>query len=57
MASKKSANPHRRSNSRYAREMHDLRSSNAAGVHGDRRTKRLRDRGSRKRAALRDQMS
>jgi hypothetical protein len=29
--------------------------SSAAGTHGDRRTKRLRDRGARKRAAVREQ--
>lgn len=32
----------------------DLRSSGAAGKHGDRRTRRLRTRDSQKRAALRD---
>lgn len=57
MARKKDTNPHKHSNPQYAWEMHGLRSSNAAGVHGDRRTKRLRDRSARKRAALRDQMA
>lgn len=33
----------------------DLRSSGAAGKHGDRRLKRLRDRGAQKRFAIRDQ--
>lgn len=32
----------------------DLRSSGAAGKHGDRRTRRLRDRSSQKRAALKE---
>ena len=32
-----------------------LRASGAAGEHGDRRLKRLRDRGSQKRFALNDQ--
>lgn len=31
-------------NSRYAREIHGLRSSGASGYHGDRRTKRARTR-------------
>lgn len=41
-------------NPRYAREMHELRSSNASGTHGDRRTKRNRDRSSQNRNAIRD---
>lgn len=32
-----------------------LRRGNAAGKHGDRRTKRVRDRGAAKRAALKEQ--
>lgn len=35
--------------------MRGKRSSGAAGLHGDRRTKRLRDRGARRRKAIRDQ--
>lgn len=42
-------------NPEMARAMRQRRSSNAAGTHGDRRTKRLRDRGARRRAAIRDQ--
>lgn len=42
-------------NPELARAMRALRSSGAAGTHGDRRTKRLRDRGARRRAAIRDQ--
>lgn len=45
----------RTANPELARAMRDLRSSGAAGVHGDRRTKRQRDRGARRRAAIRDQ--
>jgi len=45
------ADLHRVEGARLAR----LRGSGASGTHGDRRTKRLRDRGSRKRAAIRDQ--
>lgn len=41
-------------NPRYAREMHELRSSSAAGIHADKRTKRLRTRADAKRAAIRD---
>lgn len=33
----------------------ELRRSGAAGKHGDRRTKRLRDRSSQKRAAISEQ--
>ena len=32
----------------------ELRRSSASGTHGDRRTKRLRDRGAQKRAAIKD---
>lgn len=32
----------------------ELRRSNASGTHGDRRTKRLRDRSSRERESIRD---
>lgn len=42
-------------NLEMARAMRGKRTSNAAGVHGDRRTKRLRDRSSRRREAIRDQ--
>ena len=41
-------------NPKYAREIAELRRSNAAGTHGDRRTKRNRDRSSQKRNAIRD---
>jgi len=34
--------------------LQELRRSGAAGKHGDRRTKRLRDRGAQKRAAIKD---
>jgi hypothetical protein len=34
--------------------LQELRRSSAAGAHGDRRTKRLRDRGAQKRAAVQD---
>jgi hypothetical protein len=36
-------------------QVQGLRKSNAAGKHGDRRTKRNRDRSAQKRSALRDQ--
>lgn len=42
------ANPER------AKAMHGLRSSNAAGTHGDRRTKRNRSRNAQRRNAIRD---
>jgi len=48
---------HRTANPDMARAMVNLRASGAAGPHGDRRTKRNRDRGTRKRAAIRDQLS
>ncbi len=41
-------------NPKYAREMAELRRSNAAGIHGDRRTKRNRDRSSERRNAIND---
>lgn len=37
---------------RRVRKTQQLRRSGAAGTHGDRRTKRLRDRGAIKRAAI-----
>lgn len=40
-------------NKKYAREIHELRRSNASGVHKDKRTKRVRTRGSSKKAAIR----
>lgn len=47
---------HRRTaNPELAEAMRAKRSSNAAGPHSDRRTKRLRDRGARRRAAISDQ--
>lgn len=39
-------------NPRYAQEMAGLRRSNAAGTHGDRRTKRNRDRSTQRRRAI-----
>lgn len=41
-------------NPRYAREMHELRSSNASGIHADRRTKRARSRSAQRARAIRD---
>lgn len=41
-------------NPKYAREIHGLRSSNAAGTHLDRRTKRNRTRSTQRRTALSD---
>lgn len=37
-------------------KMQGIRGSGAAGAHGDRRTRRLRDRGAKKRAAVHEQM-
>lgn len=39
-------------NPRYAREMHELRSSGAAGTHADRRTRRERARSAQTRSAV-----
>lgn len=47
---------HRTANPDLARAMVELRRSGAAGPHGDRRTKRNRDRGTRNRAAISDQL-
>lgn len=41
------------SNPKYAREMHELRSSNASGTHKDKRTKRVRTRSTSRKAAIR----
>lgn len=41
-------------NPRYAREMHELRSSNAAGIHQDKRDRRCRTRGASKSRAICD---
>lgn len=41
-------------NPRYAREMHELRSSGAAGTHQDKRTRRSRTRAAAVRKAIRD---
>lgn len=50
------AAPHRpTANPDYARAMHDLRSSGAAGTHLDKRDKRARTRGAAKARDLRDQ--
>lgn len=42
------------SNPRYAREMAELRRSNAAGKHADRRARRRRTRSSARAAAIRE---
>lgn len=42
-------------NPEYIAAMRELRRSNAAGTHGDRRTKRNRNREAQKRNAIRDQ--
>lgn len=47
----------RTANPDLARAMHGKRTSSAASPHGDRRTKRLRDRSARQRAAIRDQLA
>jgi hypothetical protein len=41
----------------HGQRLQELRRSGASGKHGDRRTKRQRDRASRKRAALKEQAS
>jgi hypothetical protein len=41
-------------NPQYARDMVELRRSNAAGTHADKRTRRARTRSDAKRAAIRD---
>lgn len=41
-------------NPRYAREMAELRRSNAAGTHHDRRTRRNRSRSAQRTRAIRD---
>jgi len=43
------------SNPDLARAMRELRRSNAAGTHGDRRTKRNRDRSAQNRNAISEQ--
>ncbi|WP_162802066.1 hypothetical protein [Ornithinimicrobium murale] len=56
MSTKTKARKHRGiANPGYAQGMAELRRSNAAGTHGDRRTKRARDRGARRRLAISDQ--
>lgn len=47
----------RTANPDLARAMHAKRTSSAAGTHGDRRTKRVRDRAARRRAAIGDQLA
>lgn len=44
-------------NPRYAREMHELRSSGASGAHEDKRTKRKRSRKARKDFYIKDSFS
>lgn len=53
MASK--TKQHRTANPELAEAMRGKRGSSAAGPHGDRRTKRLRERGARRRKAISDQ--
>lgn len=43
-------------NPRYAREIAELRRSNAAGIHLDKRTKRNRTRQSQLRTAMKEEM-
>lgn len=50
-------NPHRHENPALHRSMIERARSGAAGAHGDRRTKRLRDRGARRRSAIKDQLA
>lgn len=52
MAAKKAEKYRGVENHRYAVEMHGLRSSNAAGTHADKRTRRERDRNSQNRRAV-----
>lgn len=52
MAAKKAEKFKGVGNHRYAVEMHGLRSSNAAGTHADKRTRRERDRASQTRRAV-----
>ena len=47
----------RTANPDMAEAMRQKRRSGAAGFHGDRRTKRQRDRSARRRAAIRDQLA
>lgn len=42
-------------NPEYIKAMREIRRSNAAGTHGDRRTKRNRDRSAQKRNAIKEQ--
>ncbi|GAA1491005.1 hypothetical protein [Brachybacterium sacelli] len=56
MAKSVAKNPHRHENPDLHRSMIERARSGAAGVHGDRRTKRRRDRGAKRRAAINDQM-
>jgi hypothetical protein len=41
-------------NPELSKAMHEIARSGAAGIHGDRRTKRNRDRSSQRRNAIRD---
>lgn len=43
-------------NPKYAREIAELRRSNAAGIHLDRRTRRNRSRSANRTRAIRDQL-
>lgn len=52
MAAKKAPKFKGVANHRYAVEMHGLRSSNAAGTHADRRTRRERERSAQTRRAV-----
>jgi hypothetical protein len=42
-------------NPEYIKAMREIRRSNAAGAHGDRRTKRNRDRSAKNRNAIKEQ--
>lgn len=49
--------PHAHENPALHRSVVERARSGAAGVHGDRRTKRRRDRGAKRRAAIKDQLA
>ncbi|UQN30512.1 hypothetical protein [Brachybacterium kimchii] len=50
-------NPHRHENPELHLSVIQRARSRAAGVHGDRRMKRLRDRGALRRAAIKEQLT
>lgn len=57
MGMKKKSIQQNTGNEALMRAVQDLRRSGAAGTHGDRRTKRNRDRGAQKRNAIRESCS